>query len=114
MYADWNENGNTVAAEAEKYATHIENKIRYENNIPLRTHYGLQASETGSFSGFGKISNEGKSLFFKTEVTFFFIKNEEVIKSYTGKRDFNYRTDFNEKVGYNIPQEIFDAVNLLR
>ncbi|MBU3661407.1 MAG: hypothetical protein FGM14_16185 [Flavobacteriales bacterium] len=112
MYADWSENGVVVGSEAEKYATHIENKIRFENKIPLRTHYGLEENQSGGISGFGKIIKEGKSLFFKTDVTFFFIKNEEVVNKYHGKREFNYRTDFMENIEYNIPQEIFDAFKI--
>jgi RHS repeat-associated protein len=34
------------AREVEKYATHKENQIRAEHNLPLRTHYGIE--QTGS------------------------------------------------------------------
>ena len=29
---------------SEKYSTHIENQLRAEHNVPLRTHYGIDAS----------------------------------------------------------------------
>lgn len=35
---------------AEKYATHVENQLRAENGIPLRTHYGIDVS-TGTRAG---------------------------------------------------------------
>lgn len=40
----WVTVGGTVIPNAEKYATHIENQLRAENNISLRTHYGIDAS----------------------------------------------------------------------
>jgi hypothetical protein len=41
-------NGNTVnIRNAELYATHIENKIRSENKLPLRAFYGVDASGHG-------------------------------------------------------------------
>jgi RHS repeat-associated protein len=33
--------------ETEKFATHIENQIRSEHNLPLRTHYGIDSSGKG-------------------------------------------------------------------
>jgi len=38
------EGGVTGAAKAEMFATHIENMLRAENQIPLRTHYGINNS----------------------------------------------------------------------
>ena len=36
--------GSVTIPNSEKYATHIENQLRSENNIPLRTHYGIDQS----------------------------------------------------------------------
>jgi hypothetical protein len=44
---------------AEKFATHIENQIRAEHNLPLRTHYGLSSKSR-------IIDGEGRSLFYRT------------------------------------------------
>ncbi len=41
---------NTTIPNSEKYATHIENQLRAENGIPLRTHYGIDVS-TGTRVG---------------------------------------------------------------
>ena len=41
-YAPWT--GVTGAAKAEMFATHVENMLRTENHIPLRTHYGINNS----------------------------------------------------------------------
>jgi hypothetical protein len=41
-YAPWP--GVTGAAKAEMFATHVENMLRAENQIPLRTHYGINNS----------------------------------------------------------------------
>jgi RHS repeat-associated protein len=41
-YAAWP--GVTGAAKAEMFSTYIENKLRAENQIPLRTHYGINNS----------------------------------------------------------------------
>ena len=40
----WVTVGGTAIPNAEKYATHIENQLRAENDIPLRTHYGIDVS----------------------------------------------------------------------
>jgi hypothetical protein len=46
-------------ANAEKFATHMENKLRAEHGLPLRTHYGYnQVTNTGIFP----IISGGKSL----------------------------------------------------
>lgn len=49
---------------AEKYATHVENQLRSEHNIPLRTHYVSGYNST-------RIIKEGtyQSLFYKRTVT---------------------------------------------
>jgi hypothetical protein len=46
----WVTVGGTSIPNAEKYATHVENQLRAENGIPLRTHYGIDAS-TGTRVG---------------------------------------------------------------
>ena len=64
-------NGKTVK-EAEKYASHIENMIRQENGLPLRTHYVLGRSPSGALSGFGPsalLNSNGNSNFFKAPAT---------------------------------------------
>ena len=51
---------------SEKYATHIENQLRVENNVPLRTHYGIDAS-TGTRVGLEStriITGVGNSRFY--------------------------------------------------
>jgi RHS repeat-associated protein len=51
--------------EAEKYSTHIENIIRAEHGLPLRTHYARDENE-----GVGpEIINDGKSCFYKKDGT---------------------------------------------
>ncbi|GAB6010278.1 M91 family zinc metallopeptidase [Dysgonomonas reticulitermitis] len=40
----WVTEGGVAIPNSEKYATHVENQLRSENNIPLRTHYGIDAS----------------------------------------------------------------------
>lgn len=46
----WVTVGGVTIPNSEKYATHIENQLRAENGIPLRTHYGIDAS-TGTRVG---------------------------------------------------------------
>ena len=50
---------------SEKYSTHIENQLRAEHNIPLRTHYGIDAS-SGTRKGLEstRITFGGNSLFY--------------------------------------------------
>lgn len=54
---------------SEKYSTHIENQLRAEHNIPLRTHYGIDAS-SGTRKGLEstRITFGGNSLFYSKEV----------------------------------------------
>ena len=40
----WVTVGGVSIPNAEKYSTHVENQLRAENGIPLRTHYGIDAS----------------------------------------------------------------------
>jgi len=62
----WVTVGEIAIPNSEKYATHIENKLRAENNIPLRTHYGIDAS-TGTRIGLEstRIVRGGTSLFYR-------------------------------------------------
>lgn len=62
----WVTVGGTAIPNAEKYATHIENQLRAENNISLRTHYGIDAS-SGKRAGLEstRIINGNSSLFYK-------------------------------------------------
>ena len=59
----------TKIRQAEKFATHIENQLRAEHDLPLRTHYGLNKNVDGSFSGFGRIIKGNESLFYHTKMT---------------------------------------------
>jgi hypothetical protein len=61
----WITVGGTSIPNAEKYATHIENQLRAENGIPLRTHYGIDAS-SGTRIGLEstRIARGGVSLFY--------------------------------------------------
>ncbi len=51
--------------QAEKFATHLENQLRAENGLPLRTHYGLNQNADGSYSGFAPIINGNESLYYE-------------------------------------------------
>lgn len=61
----WVTVGGTAIPNAEKYATHIENQLRAENNISLRTHYGIDVS-SGKRVGLEstRIINGNLSLFY--------------------------------------------------
>jgi hypothetical protein len=52
-----------IARESEKYATHIENQIRAENRLSLRTHYAINADKTG-YQPSRIIDSNGRSLFY--------------------------------------------------
>jgi hypothetical protein len=56
--------------EAEKYSTHRENQIRGELGMPLRTHYGLYRSSSGSLfpNKKSEIINQGFSIFHQMKV----------------------------------------------
>ncbi len=54
--ATWYKSGGKSIPKAEQYATFIENKIRYENGIPLRKYYGKSIDySTNKTDGTGKI-----------------------------------------------------------
>jgi hypothetical protein len=61
----WVTVGGQTIPNSEKYATHVENQLRAENGIPLRTHYGIDAS-TGVRVGLGstEIVRSGVSVFY--------------------------------------------------
>lgn len=54
---------------SEKYSTHIENQLRAEHNVPLRTHYGIDAS-SGQRKGLEstRITRNRFSMFYNKEV----------------------------------------------
>ena len=63
--SNWVIEGGITIPNSEKYATHIENQLRAENGVPLRSHYGIDAS-TGARTGLEstRIINGRTSLFF--------------------------------------------------
>lgn len=50
---------------AEKYATHIENQLRSENGLPLRTHYGVLDTGQGDPQTSLLRKGTGVSLYYK-------------------------------------------------
>lgn len=82
--------GGEIIYQGEKYATHIENQIRAENSVPLRTHYGLAQNFDGSFSGTGDLLKGNESLYFK---------NTNVIKVPSTIQWSSFKDD-----GRNLPQ----------
>lgn len=103
----WGTVGNKNVYEAEKYATHIENKIRAEKGLPLRTHYGVVRGASGSVSGSLRIiNNKGESLFYT-------VNYELIIKSNVMSSDrqhqvirktmpYNYRKNKDENVNTQV------------
>ena len=78
MIETWNPTPETNISISEIYTTHIENKIRYELGLPLRTHY------TSDEKGYGigeYLIKDGESLFYD--------KNEKT----NFKRIYNKKTD---------------------
>lgn len=58
----WYEEGGKRITNAEIYATHVENQVRAENGVALRTHYGLRNNlSTGALSGSGRVIVSGTS-----------------------------------------------------
>ncbi|MFA8301438.1 MAG: RHS repeat-associated core domain-containing protein [Hyphomicrobiales bacterium] len=55
--------------ESEKYATHVENQIRGENGLPLRTHYAIN-SDGNSYEPSRIIDSKGSSLFYQQTSTY--------------------------------------------
>ena len=55
--------------EAEKYATHVENQIRGENGLSLRTHYAINPDGSG-YESSRIIDTKGRSLFYQQTITF--------------------------------------------
>ncbi|TNF48864.1 MAG: hypothetical protein EP305_04280 [Bacteroidetes bacterium] len=100
---------------SEQYATHVENKLRSENGLGLREFYGVSISERGNKIPIeaSRITNgNGSSMFYKTDVTFIFIKQNNGIKSQIfntqALRPYNYNTDNNDKMVYSLPVELFN------
>jgi len=60
----WYTQGNSVIRNAEKFSTHIENKIRAEHGIPLRKYYGIDNSQGNSIGTGLLLNKEGRSLFY--------------------------------------------------
>lgn len=52
---------------SEKYATHIENQLRAENGVPLRTHYAIAKSSSGTRVGWERtrVVRGNASLYYK-------------------------------------------------
>jgi hypothetical protein len=48
----WLTIGSETASHSEKYATHVENLIRAEHGLSLRTHYGVVDMGGGKFRGY--------------------------------------------------------------
>ncbi|MDD3876015.1 MAG: M91 family zinc metallopeptidase [Bacteroidales bacterium] len=60
----------TQITQAEKFATHIENQIRAEHNLPLRKYYGLYKNDEGFIvGGFGQLIRGNESLFYFQTMT---------------------------------------------
>ncbi|GHV35820.1 hypothetical protein FACS1894178_6210 [Bacteroidia bacterium] len=60
--------GGKVVSNSEKYATHIENQLRAENGIPLRTHYANERIDGVGFRGYEPsriIDSKSRSLFYQ-------------------------------------------------
>jgi hypothetical protein len=62
--------GKTIA-QSEKYATHIENQIRSENNLPLRTHYVIDKATGEGYPDSRILNKDGSSRFYKTTETIY-------------------------------------------
>jgi len=64
----WDYVGTKPVTNDEKYATHIENKIRAENGMKLRTYYGILTDGTYKSTNVGALpilSSKGQSLYYK-------------------------------------------------
>ena len=66
MYDIWFNFDGTDVRQAEKYATHVENQLRAEHGIPLRTHYALEINSDGSYTGHGQLIKGTESIYFTT------------------------------------------------
>ena len=66
--SEWYKSGEQIVTNSEKYATHIENKIRAENKEAIRTYYGSTIDKSGKINGgTGQITNGRISIYYKTE-----------------------------------------------
>lgn len=65
-FADWitlpTTSGDRILSQSEIYATHIENNIRAEQGLPLRTHYSQDADGV-PVSDTKILDNKGRSLY---------------------------------------------------
>ncbi|MBU3745375.1 MAG: hypothetical protein FGM61_12670, partial [Sediminibacterium sp.] len=59
------EKGDRTLSQTELYATHVENMLRSESNLPLRTHYS-QDSDGGTVSETRILDSKSRSLYFPT------------------------------------------------
>lgn len=58
-----------IIPDTEKYATHIENQIRGENGLPLRTHYAINVDGSG-YEPSRIVDSKGESKFYQKTTTF--------------------------------------------
>ena len=80
-----------VAEESEKFATHIENMIRSELGLPLRTHYGVDLDRGWEESRV--LNNQGKSIFYKQSIPTLFYNYKEgiILKNKGNILQYDYR-----------------------
>lgn len=71
---------NRSVSESEVYATHIENMIRAESGLPLRTHYLAQKGGVG-YSYSTLIDKKGNSVFFNSNGTRNVFNNPQSVKN---------------------------------
>ena len=60
----WGQVGKKKVAVAEQYSTHVENKIRAQSGLPLRTHYGAKITDTSTEGVLDILDEYGNSLFY--------------------------------------------------
>lgn len=77
---EWLNIDGTIAYDSEKYATHVENMIRAENRLDLRTHY-LINPDGSAYEPSTLFSPAGGSLFFN-ETFRYDISNDPVLNPY--------------------------------
>jgi len=86
-------NGQIVSS-SEKFATHIENMIRSESGLPLRTHYVVDTSSSSNGYGPSKIiDSDGNSLFYNQPVptNLYNFKEGVIIQMRKQNVKYNYR-----------------------
>lgn len=91
------------ASKAELYATLVENKIRNENGLALRTHYAILDGK-----GLWRIIDyRGNSLYYKVTNEIIYSHSSEHSDGTLNRKEvyenaYNYRRDTNEKNTYNV------------